>query len=118
MSEKISWRSPTDNNITKVDIHSSSTIYGTYTQVEEINATSDGNPKDSSNTWVTEYIDTGGLRTTWYKIRFYDGVNLVYSEFSDPTTAEELVRLCTITDIKQSINTVGRWTDDEYLVKR
>ena len=64
MSEKITWEAPTNANTTKVDIHSSTTIYGTYTQVTEINATSDGAAKSTANTWVTEYTDTTGARTT------------------------------------------------------
>jgi len=113
MAEKIIWNAPTDTAITKVDIHSSATIYGTYSQVEEINATSDGEVKSSSNTWVTEYTDTAGVRTNWYKIRFYNGTTLAYSDFSEPTTAEELVRLCSVADIKKILSTTGRWTDDE-----
>ncbi len=111
MAQKITWQEPSEDTVTKVYIYRSATLYGTYSQIAVIDATSDGNPKSSSNTWVTTYTDVNGQRTDWYKIRFYDGTN--FSEYSDPTTSEELVRLCTVDDIKKAINTVGRWTDDE-----
>jgi len=76
-----------------------------------IDATSDGAAKTSANTWVVTYTDQTGTRTDWYKIRFYDGTN--YSEYSDPTTSEELLRLCTVSEVKEKLDTVGRWTDDE-----
>ena len=37
----------------------------------------------------------------------------MWSEYSDPTTAEELLRLCSVDEVKRIIDTVGRWTDDE-----
>ena len=39
MARKITWNEPDSTLVTKVDIHSSTTLYGTYTQVELINAT-------------------------------------------------------------------------------
>lgn len=113
MARKITWGEPDDNNVTLVDIYSSATLYGTYTLVEQINATSDGSAKSSANTWVTSYVDSTGTRTEWYKVRFYDSVNSVWSDYSDPVTSEELVRLCTVEDVKRILNTTGRWTDDE-----
>ena len=113
MARKITWLEPTEDTVTKVEISKSSTIYGTYTVVDTIDATSDGNPKSSSNTWVTSYTDTGGTSTDWYKIRFYDSATGIYSDYSDPITSEELLRLCTVDEVKEIIDTVGRWTDDE-----
>jgi len=113
MAEKITWHSPDSDNITKVEISFSTTLYGTYSVIEEINATSDGNAKSASNTWVTTYVHTAGVRTNWYKVRFYDGTELIYSDYSEPITSEGLVSLCTVTEVKQNIMTVGRFTDDE-----
>ena len=113
ISQRISWAEPGEDSITRVYIYKSSTIYGTYTELTNIPATDDGEAKTSANSWSVSYTDTTGLRTYWYKIKFYDGGTGLYSEYSDPTTSEELLRLCTIDDIKENINTVGRWTDDE-----
>lgn len=112
MALKISWKEPEETTITKVEINRSNTIYGSYTVLEEIDATSDGEVKSSTNTWVTTYTDAIGNRNHWYKIRFYDSVSL-WSDYSEPITAEELFRLCSVSDVKNTIETVGRWTDDE-----
>jgi hypothetical protein len=113
MAEKIYWKSPDDNNITQIEISRATSIYGSYSVIATISATSDTNPKSSTNTWVVSAVDSSGTKTHWYKIRMYDGVNAVWSDYSDPTTAEELIRLCTVDDIKRTIDTVGRWTDDD-----
>lgn len=62
---------------------------------------------------MTSYTHVVGVRTNWYKIRFYDTDTTTFSEYSDPTTSEELLRLCTVADVKRKIDTIGRWTDDE-----
>ena len=112
-AQKISWAEPDQTTITNVEISRSMTIYGTYSVIDTISATSDGAAKSSSNTWVTSYTDTSGVRSHWYKIRFYDSSTSLWSDYSDPTTAEELLRLCTVDDVKRTIDTVGRWSDDE-----
>lgn len=113
MTQKVTWEEPGETTITSVEISRSATLYGTYTVITTIDATDDGEAKTSSNDWVVSYTDTTGSRTDWYKVRFYDGTSLLYSEYSDPTTSEELVRLCSVSDVKEVIETVGRWTDDE-----
>jgi len=112
-AQKITWESPVELTISSIEISKASTIYGTYSVLTTIDATSDGEAKSSSNTWVVNYTDTSGLRTNWYKIRLYDGTAELFSEYSDPTTSEELLRLCAVADIKEVIDTVGRFTDDE-----
>jgi len=112
-AQRLTWEEPSETTITQVEISRSSTIYGTYTVIATIDATDDGEAKTSANSWVITYTDSSGTRTNWYKIRFYDGTSELYSEYSDPITAEELLRLCTVADVKEVINTVGRWTDDE-----
>ena len=110
-AQKITWNDPNELTITSVEISKSTTIYGTYSIIDTIDATSDGLAKTVSNTWVTVYTDTSGTRTNWYKIRFYDSDTTLWSEYSEPITAEELLRLCTVADVKEIIDTVGRWND-------
>jgi len=112
MAQKIQWLEPAQTTITKVEVSSSASIYGTYSLVELIDATSDGAAKTSANSWVVTYTDTSGTRTKWYKIRLYDGTSGLYSEYSEPVTSEELLRLCTVSDVKEIIETTGRWSDD------
>ncbi len=111
ISQRIQWNDPEELTITSVEISKSTTIYGTYSIIDTIDATSDGLAKTVSNTWVTVYTDTSGTRTNWYKIRFYDSDTTLWSEYSEPITAEELLRLCTVADVKEIIDTVGRWND-------
>jgi len=113
MAIKITWLEPTEDTITKIYIYKATTIYGSYSELTNIDATSDGEAKSSSNTWVTSYTDSVGTRDNWYKIRMYDGTSLLYSEYSDPVTGEELLQLCTVAQVKKFLDTTGRWTDDE-----
>jgi len=117
VAQKVTWAEPSETTITQVEINRASTLYGTYTVIATIDATDDGEAKTSSNDWVTTYTDTSGTRTQWYKVRFYDETSELYSEYSDPTTHEELIRLCSVEDIKHTINTVMRWTDDQIFQK-
>ncbi len=113
MTQKITWTEPDDVTVTDVEIYRSSTIYGAYTLIDTIDATSDGLVKSISNTWVVTYTDSSGLRTYWYKLRFYNGSD--YSDFTQPVTAQEEVMLCTVDEVKRTIDTVGRFTDTEIV---
>ena len=106
MAIKIKWKEPKEDNIDKVEIYRSKTHYGEYTLIETIDA------KDSGN-WVTEYTDFNGLRTHWYKVKFLDSVTGISSEFSDPISPEDLFRLCTVDEVADIVDIVGRWTRDE-----
>jgi len=110
-AKKIYWQSPDSTSITKVEISHAETQFGSYTVASTINATSDGTAKTSSNTWVTNYTDSSGLRSYWYRIRFYDGTN--YSDYSDSITSDEPPKLCTIDEVKNTIDCTGRFTDDD-----
>ena len=112
-AQKTTWQDPEETTVTSVEISSATTIYGTYSVIATIDATSDGAAKSSSNTWVVTYTDTAGTKSTWYKIRFYDSATTLWSEYSEPVTSEELLRLCTVADVKEIIDTVGRWTDTQ-----
>ncbi len=100
-AQKITWKAPTDPDIIYTEVSRSETLYGTYTVLGTVAAD------------TTSYTDLTGARTHWYRVRFYDGTHDVWSEYSDPTTAEELLRLCTVDEVKRTINTIGRWTDDQ-----
>jgi hypothetical protein len=112
MARTIIWKSPSQDTITNVEIYKSATKFGTYNLIDTIDATSDGDPKDASNDWVTTYTDNSGTFTDWYRIRFYDGTN--YSDLSDPIGAIPAY-LCTIDDVKEVIDATGRFSDDEIL---
>lgn len=96
-----------------MEISKSPTKYGTYTVIDTISATTDGQPKSNDNEWVVSYIDVSGTITDWYKIRFYDSDLSIFSDFSDPITTQKLLQLCTVEDVKREIDTIGRWTEDE-----
>jgi len=113
MARKIEWTTPSELTVTNVEINRATDIYGSYSVIETIAATSDEAAKSISNTWVTTYTDTTGEKTHWYKIRFYDSDTLLWSPYSEPITAEELTSLCSVADIKRTIDTVGRWSDSD-----
>ncbi len=103
MAKKIFWETPDDNSITRVEISKSDSQYGSYVVASTLIV--------SSTAWTTNYTDSTGLRTDWYKIRFSDGTN--YTDYSEPVTSESNNLLCSIDDVKAVIDTVGRFTDDE-----
>ncbi len=107
MAIKIEWQEPTDSNITLVRIDRSAAKFGTYTT---LTASLDAGAVGS---WTTSYIDTTGTTDHWYKIKFYDGTNSVWSEFSEPITGREEIRLCSVVDVKKVLDTTGRWSDTQ-----
>ena len=108
---KISWAEPNETTIMQTEISVCDTRGGSYSVSSTIDATSDGNAKTSSNTWVTSYDDATGLRTSWYKLRHTD--NTYYSDYSEAFTSQSLIKLCYVSEIKKVLSTVGRWTDSE-----
>jgi len=61
----ITWDEPgSGEDVHKVEIHRSTTESGTYSLIETIDA------KDGDSNWVTQYDDTTGSATDWYKLRF------------------------------------------------
>jgi hypothetical protein len=87
---------------------------GTYAVATTINATSDGLVKTSSNKWTLSYIDTTGDSSDWYKIRFGDSSS-AFTDYSNEVTLTSDSTLSTIDDVKQYIDTVGRWDDEEVM---
>jgi hypothetical protein len=60
------------------------------------------------------YYDPNGTSTHWYKIDFWDTVNLVASELSDPIHADTFKGYCTVEDIRDMTNiTASDLTDTE-----
>ena len=112
-AQKIYWKEPSSENVTNVEINRSTSKYGTYSVLQIISATNNGQPKTNDNEWITSYTDFSGTKTHWYKIRFYDSVNDVFSDYSDSLTVEELLRLCTVDEVADIVDIVGRWTKDE-----
>lgn len=114
MAIRISWKSPSNTNVHRVEIDRATTKFGGYSVLSSTyNSTSDGGIKVASNNWVTTYTDTGGSSNNWYKIRFKEYVSSTWSQYSDPIAGAEEVKLCTIEDVQNVIDTVGRFSDDE-----
>lgn len=109
------WDEPDSTSIQKVWIYKSSTYTGSFSAIASTNATNDGAPKTSSNSWVTTYTDSSGLRTDWYELRFYSTTSNDYSNYSNPVSAWQKPTLCTTIEVKRFLDTVGRWTDTEIL---
>jgi len=77
MSILITWAVPEqheniDVDVRKVIIEKQTSGIGSFVQVAEIDATSDGAAKSSSNTWVSQYEDSGGVVDDIYRIAFKD----------------------------------------------
>ena len=111
MARKIYWIEPSEDAVTTTYIYRSSDKGGTYTELISIDATNDGNTKSDMNAWVLNYTDSDGSDDHWYKIRFYDGT--YYSDYSNAITSSKKTKLCSIDDIKQIVDTIGKWTDKE-----
>ena len=99
MTTLITYTLPS-GDYTKAEISSAPDVNGTYTILTEINAP------------TNYYIDLTGKDYTYYKIRYYDGVNLVWSDYDDPTTFPYNF-ICDPSDIKEYMDTVGKFTDKE-----
>lgn len=101
MGVSIQWHSPV-STVTGVQISKSDSYYGAYTVL--------GTTAGSDST----YTDSTGTRDNWYKIRFYQyNVGTAWSSYSEPISSAEEINLCNVTDVKNTIETTGRWTDDE-----
>lgn len=52
----------------------------------------------------TDSVDLIGDSGYWYKIRFYDSTNGVWSDYSDPMRGSDFRGYCTITDVRNYTN--------------
>lgn len=81
MSNQIVWeRPPLDSPFTHVRIERANLEAGPYTEVA-VQVITD-----------TNYYDATGTSSHWYRIRFYDGVNGLYSEYATPTQGSAILR--------------------------
>ena len=78
---EINWVPP-DINLTynQTLVYKSTSKYGTYSTLVTL-----------SDIRITQYIDTAGTTANWYKIRFYDSTNSIYSAYSAPMPASSTV---------------------------
>lgn len=78
---ELNWKSP-DQDLTynQTLLYRATSKYGTYTLLTTL-----------SDIRVTKYVDLTGSLTSWYKIRFYDSTNTVYSEYSQPMPASGVI---------------------------
>ena len=113
MARRISWQEPDLITVIQIEISRSTEKHASYSVIDTINATSDGNAKTSANTWVTTYTNTTGTFNHWYIIRFQDSATSLWSDYSPPITTGQEIKLCTVEDIKKVIDTVGKFSDDE-----
>ncbi len=71
MSTAITWTKPLSNETwSHTIIERCATETGTYVEIGSVLIA------------TSNYFDINGTSSSWYKIRFYDSVNLVYSEYS------------------------------------
>lgn len=90
---------PTDSDVTydKTYIYRAATETGTYTELA------------SQNISDNVYFDKTGTTSDWYKVRFKDSVNNVWSDFSESMQGGTFYGYCTIADIR---NLSGLTTTD------
>jgi len=105
MGIKLVWTKPdSESTFDKVYIYRADSQNGTYTEI----ASQDIN----DNT----YYDMSGNTSNWYKIRFYDSINDIWSEYSDPIQGGFYGAYCTLDDVK-SLAEIPSDIDDETLFK-
>ena len=74
--------SPPDKDFTynQTLIYRATSKYGTYSLLATL-----------SDVRTTNYVDTAGATTNWYKYRFYDSTNAIYSAYSNPFSAASTI---------------------------
>ena len=77
MSVVLTWLVPAQNvnigvDVRTVVIEKQTSGVGSFVQVAQINATSDGAAKNPANTWVNQYEDVGGVTADIYRLAFKD----------------------------------------------
>jgi hypothetical protein len=102
MSIVIQWNTPDryeaiDNDIVKFVIQKQTNGTGAFVQIAEIDATTDGLPKSTSNEWIDSYEDLTGTQTDVYQVAYKDaGGNT--GLFSESGTGGYLSVLCGLMD--------------------
>ena len=102
MGVKLIWEIPdSESTYDKVYIYRSDSKDGTYSEIH--------NQDISDNT----YYDMEGSTTNWYKIRFYDSVNTIWSDYSDPMQGGFYGAYCSVEDVKYVTDVPSDVTDIE-----
>lgn len=104
MSILVRWAVPDqyevgpDPDVRTVIIQKQTAGFGPFVQIVETNATSDGQPKSSLNTWINEWEDSSGAITDVYRLAFKTAGGLV-GQFCQQGVGGYLSRLHEIMDL-------------------
>ena len=105
MGNKIKWDTTNFvSPITQIYIYRGTADYGNYTNVASVAGSASGS-------WVSSYADATGADSSVYVLKTFDGSN--FSGSSAIVGYDYETRLCSVDDVKQYIETTGRWTDDD-----
>lgn len=101
------WELPDLKEVTydKTEIYKSSSKEGPYMLLAVQNI--------SDNT----YFDVAGTENDWYKIRFYDSVNNIYSAWSQPMQGGTFFGFCTVEDVRNITNITQEDLSDTEIFK-
>ena len=78
---EVNWPAPDkDSTFDQTFIYRATSAYGTYSLIATL-----------ADIRTLKYVDTGGASTSWYKIRFYDSTNSIYSAYSAPAPASATI---------------------------
>lgn len=98
---EINWNPPDkDATYDQVIIYRSNAKYGTYSVVKTI-----------EDIRTTKYNDLDATSSSWWKIRFFDSVNSIYSSYSEPFPATGVVSDTNYTTPRKVIQYVGGFRD-------
>jgi hypothetical protein len=104
MSLFIQWAVPDkyevgpDPDVRKVIVQKQTGGFGPFVQIAEIDATSDGAAKSSTNTWISEYEDASGTVNDMYQVAFKDAGGKI-GTFSVPGAGGYLSRIHEVMDL-------------------
>lgn len=85
-------------DVRKAIIQKQTSGVGSFFQIAETDATSDGNAKSDLNTWVNEYEDASGVANDVYRVAFRDASGRI-GMFSVPGTGGYLSRIHEVMDL-------------------
>ena len=104
MAVLLKWKKPnSESNYNLTYLYRSDSREGTYTEIANQTVCDDS------------YYDQDGTSLKWYKIRFYDSVSAVYSEYSDPMQGGDFYAYCSLNDIRIATNITENQINDNDL---
>ena len=102
MGVKLIWTTPdSESTYDYVYIYRATSETGTYTNI--------ANQAISDDT----YFDMNGTSSSWYKIRFYDSSNVIWSDYSDAMQGGYFGSYCTVQDVKDVMDVPSSVTDEQ-----